>query len=394
MNRSRGGSTVVDPGGPAPGETAGPDSRASAERLLDDVRRLIEPELRAILDRLPESVRIIAGYHAGLWDAEGHHRTRPGKALRPALALTCARAAGDGPRTSEAVTTAAVAVELLHDFSLLHDDVMDGDHTRRHRPAAWTVFGTGRAILTGDTLLGAALHTVAVSGPRAAEVLAEALLRLCRGQATDLALQAGTEQVDLPGCLAMAEDKTGALLGCACQLGAMAAGAAPDIATSYREFGCQLGVAFQLTDDLLGIWGDPASTGKPVGADVTSRKMTLPIVAALTAENEASAELSEHYAGRCRAATGTGPADGVPADGVPADGVPADGVPADGERPADTEVARVADLIERAGGRRWAQVEAERRATLALGALERADPDPDAADELRLLVELALRRNH
>ncbi|NEE03503.1 polyprenyl synthetase family protein [Phytoactinopolyspora halotolerans] len=352
------------------------DPRTSADRLLDEARRLIEPELRAVLDGLPESVRVIAGYHAGLWDAEGHRRSRPGKALRPALVLSSARAAGAGPGASGAVTgavtAAAVAVELLHDFSLLHDDVMDGDRTRRHRPAAWTVFGTGRAILTGDTLLGAALHTVARSDPRAAEVLSGALLRLCRGQATDLALQAGSEPVDLAGCLAMAEDKTGALLGCACRLGAMAAGASADVAALYQEFGCQLGVAFQLTDDLLGIWGDPASTGKPVGSDLASRKMTLPIVAALAAENEAGAELNERYPGRGPLYASAGRTDGVD--------------------PPDDEVVRMVELVERAGGRRWAQAEAERRSRLALAALDRAGPDPDAADELRLLAELVRRR--
>jgi geranylgeranyl diphosphate synthase, type I len=330
-------------------------------RLLGETRELIEPSLRAAIDGLPPQVRLVAGYHAGLWDADGRPAGRPGKALRPALVLSCGRAAAGDEDTgpSDRLIAAAVAVELMHDFTLLHDDVMDGDAVRRHRPAAWDVFGVAYAVLTGDTLLALAMNQLSRLGA-GMETLAATFLELCLGQGTDMEVQGHVEDADPGRCLELAEAKTGALLGCACQLGAMAMRAAECDAAEYREFGRHLGVAFQLTDDLLGIWGDPALTGKPVHADLATRKLTLPVAAALTSGTSAGEKLRALYAASHR----LGP-----------------------------DTARMADLVERAGGRAWAQAEADRRAGLALAALDRARPEPGAADELRALVELARRRD-
>jgi len=336
----------------------GPIVAGLAGRLLAETREQIEPALRSAIDGLPPRVRLAAGYHAGLWDAEGRPAGHPGKALRPALVMSCGRAAaGDDVGASERLIAAAVAVELMHDFTLLHDDVMDGDAVRRHRPATWDVFGVAYAVLTGDTLLALALNQLSRLGA-GIETLAATLLELCVGQGTDLEVQGRSDDADLDRCLALAEAKTGALLGCACQLGAMVVRPGECETAPYREFGRHLGVAFQLTDDLLGIWGDPELTGKPVHADLAARKLTLPVTAALTSGTSAGERLQALYADS-----------------------------------RSNETARMAELVERAGGRAWAQAEADRRAGLALEALEEAGPEPAAAAELRALVELARRRD-
>jgi geranylgeranyl diphosphate synthase, type I len=362
--------TSVDPGG-------GPIVAGFASRLLAQTRELIEPSLRAAIDGLPPRVRLVAGYHAGLWDAHGRPAGRPGKALRPALVLSCGRAAAGAQDAAERLIAAAVAVELMHDFTLLHDDVMDGDAVRRRRPAAWDVFGVAYAVLTGDSLLALALDQLSRLGA-GTETLAATLLELCRGQGTDLEIQGRAEDADLGRCLALAEAKTGALLGCACQLGAMAVRGSGSETARYRDFGRHLGVAFQLTDDLLGIWGDPELTGKPVRADLAAQRLTLPVVAALTSGTSAGEELRVLYA-----------AGNVPSGHA--------GVGGPRRRAADRvrpDTTRVADLVEQAGGRAWAQAEADRQARLALDVLDRARPEPSAAAELRALVELARRRDH
>ncbi len=214
-----------------------------------------------------------------------------GKALRPALALLSARAALAAP---ERGVPGAVAVELVHNFSLLHDDIMDGDTERRHRPTAWTVYGVGAAILAGDAMLALAqdilLEDSAAQGLWAARCLSAAVQRLIAGQGADLAFER-RDDVTLAECQEMAGDKTAALMACACSIGAIHVGAPPAVAMGLAGFGAHAGLAFQLTDDLLGIWGSPAVTGKPVRSDLRARKKSLPVVAALTAGTAAAAEL-------------------------------------------------------------------------------------------------------
>lgn len=368
---------------------SGPGTTASAERgaraatqILSEAQALVEPAYRAVVAALPESLRQVSGYHIGWWDRAGQPASGTGKAVRPALALVCAHAASSGrvaasaddsagPAAQARAVPAAVAVELVHDFSLLHDDVMDRDLTRRGRPAAWTVYGISQAILTGDMLLATAmlqLTGTARSGggngagrAAGAGVLADAVRRLCAGQAADLSFE-DQRDVTLAECVAMARDKTGALLGAAAQLGAMAGGAGGSTAGCYRIFGRQLGVAFQLVDDLLGIWGDTAVTGKPSGADLAVRKKSLPVVAALTSGTAAADQLRVLYQL--------------------------------GRDLDEEEVAVATRLIEAAGGRAWAQAEAARRTQAALDALNRADPGPAAAAELRALAGLLARRDH
>ncbi len=355
--------TAVSCPGPSRSAVRGNDL---AQDLLAWAADLLEPAHRAAIDLLPSELRHIAGYHIGWWDTEGRATVRCGKGLRPALTLACAAMMGSGAAGCERqAVPAAVAVELVHDFSLLHDDVMDRDRTRRHRPAAWTVFGVGEAILAGDALLTAAIHQLTSKvAPRVAapalKALVGALQELCAGQSSDLAFEK-RHDVSLAECLAMAEAKTGALLGAACHLGALVAGADPHTAGGYRTFGRELGLAFQLIDDVLGIWGTSTATGKPVGADLAARKRSLPIVAAVTSGTAAGEHLG-------RLLTGRGP--------------------------LDEDASRYAvDLVEKAGGRTWACSEADRHVTTALSALSRVLPAGADAAGLRALTGLVMSRD-
>lgn len=349
-------------------------TRSGAE-LLAWTKSLIEPALRQAIDSLPGAVRLVAGYHLGWWDAEGTPEKRPngGKAIRPALTVLSARACGDDPAAAQAALPAAVAVELTHDFSLLHDDVMDGDTVRRHRPTAWTVFGVGPAILAGDALVNLAAEVLAASGNPAAgtgtRVLSAAVLDLIDGQMEDLSFERRSD-VGLAECVRMAERKTAALLGCGCALGALFAGADARRVECLRSFGTDLGLAFQLVDDLLGIWGDPTRTGKAVHADLRRRKKSLPVVAALS---NGCPELAALYA-------------------------------SPGEL-SDEEIRRAATLVERAGGRDWARLRAESRLATALAHLHQViDPSPPGEQhsvhqatrvrELETVARLLARRDH
>ncbi|MEV4508371.1 family 2 encapsulin nanocompartment cargo protein polyprenyl transferase [Dactylosporangium sp. NPDC049525] len=337
----------------------------SSGAVLADSRDLLTPALRTAVDTLPTSMRHIAGYHFGWWDEHGLAvAADPGKALRPALVLLGASAVGG---TAADALPGAVAVELVHNFSLLHDDVMDGDATRRHRPTAWSVFGTSAAILAGDALLALAMDTLVGSGhpaaTRATGMLGAAVQRLLEGQSADLDFERRTD-VGVEECLSMAQAKTGALLGSACAIGALLGGGRPAQVLRLAQFGEDLGLAFQFADDLLGIWGDPATTGKPVHSDLRSRKKSLPVVAALTSATPAALELATFY-------TGAGAGDALP----------------------EAQVARAAVLVEAAGARLWSQAQADALLTRALDALAAADADPRAEAELAELARFATRRD-
>ncbi|MGH3868812.1 MAG: family 2 encapsulin nanocompartment cargo protein polyprenyl transferase [Pseudonocardiaceae bacterium] len=343
----------------------------SALEVLAWSRITVEPALRAAVDTLPSAMRRIAGYHFGWWDEPGQQESTPdgnakgGKAIRPTLVLLSAQAVGGAPA---AAVSAAVAVELVHNFSLLHDDVMDGDLTRRHRPTAWSVFGVNTAILAGDALLTLALDVLAASGHPAAtggiRMLSTAVQDLVDGQCADLAFEQRT-QVELAECLRMAKGKTGALMGCACAVGACFGGGSSKQVEHFRDFGEHLGLAFQHVDDLLGIWGDPAVTGKPVYSDLHSRKKSLPVVAALTSDTPAGRELAALYH-RDQSLSGS-------------------------------DVVHAAELIDVAGGRAWSQTQVEDLLTQAMRDLMSASPTVPAAraaQELSALARLVTHRDH
>ena len=333
-----------------------------AEAILARTRRQVDPALRTAVATLPRSMRRMAGYHLGWLNADGGPAEGgAGKAIRPALVLAATRALGG--RTDDAVPAAA-AVELAHNFTLVHDDVIDRDPTRRHRPTVWTVFGGENAILAGDALQALALSVLAEDRhPAAAGAVARlsrCVIELCDGQYADCSFERRGD-ISLNECLSMAEGKTGALLGCACAIGALYAGAGEAVVEAMEAFGRQVGLAFQLIDDLIGIWGDPAMTGKPVGGDLAARKKSLPVVAALRSGTPAGGRLAGLYAGE--------------------------------ESLDEAAVREAAEAVDAAGGRDWAQMQACDRMAAAIGHLAEAVPDGSRTGELLALAELVTRRD-
>jgi geranylgeranyl diphosphate synthase type I len=225
-------------------------------------------------------------YHLGWRDTYLEPLEPPapsGKKLRPALvALVCEAVCG----AIEPARSAAVAVELIHNFSLIHDDIQDRSELRRHRPTFWSLWGAEQGINAGDALFALAQVVLlndrsALSAAMAAELNATAFL-LAQGQYLDIELQRGATPATLEAYEVMITRKTGALFACACRLGAMAGGAPRAKQDTYASYGLELGLAFQEQDDLLGVWGRSNETGKPDAADVVERKRGLPASVALS----------------------------------------------------------------------------------------------------------------
>jgi geranylgeranyl diphosphate synthase, type I len=330
--------------------------------VLEGSASVVAPELRAAADELSPGMRAILGYHLGWLDADGNPvAAGGGKAVRATLALLSARAAGG---TDADGIPGAVAVELVHTFSLLHDDIMDGDEERHHRPAAWAVFGRARAILAGDAVLALAYRRLlAARSPHrlaAVEALADATARLIDGQAADLDLE-GRVDATPEECTRMYAGKTGALLECAASIGAVLVGADERTVRGLRAFGAHLGLAFQAVDDLLGIWGDPEVTGKPVHGDLVQRKSSLPVSIALAAGGDGSSRLRALLARPVLSAD---------------------------------DLAAAAELVERCGGRSAASAQAETQLQLALDALDAVDIDAEAEAAMAAVARFVAAREY
>ncbi|MCQ8834899.1 polyprenyl synthetase family protein [Streptomyces malaysiensis] len=347
------------------------ETTATAGEILGRCRELVRPTLVGTVGRLHPWVAEMAAYSFGWCDVGGTPAEGAGgKGIRQALSVLCAEAAG---ASGEAAVAGAVAVELVHTFSLLHDDIMDGDQTRRTRPTVWKAYGTGPAVLAGDALFALAVEALAaVDGAGAAAAvrrLSAALGDLVRGQADDLLFESrpwtGPTAVGPAEYRTMVEHKTGALLGCAAALGAELAGAPESTVAALDRAGRHMGVAFQVVDDLLGIWGDPAVTGKPVHRDLRQRKKTFPVLAALGARGpgapaaERLATLLEEFP----------------------------------DTPDDATTRRAAALIEQAGGRSAALAEADRHIAAVETCLASLPLAPRAGAELRTLLGFLARRD-
>lgn len=353
----------------------------SVADVLEQARDVTQPLMREAVGRLTPSIRDVVSYHIGWSDAAGNPvPVKGGKGIRAALATLSAEASWADASVG---APGGVAVELVHNFSLLHDDLMDGDVERRHRPTAWALWGPNVALLAGDALCTLAtdvlLRAPNAQAPAAALALCEATAEMISGQADDLAFEA-RRSVSVEECMGMSTAKTGALLGCAASIGAILAGAPPATVRALRDFGRHLGVAFQATDDLLGIWGDPAVTGKPTGNDIRQRKKSMPIVAALAAGDDEAKELDallfdDRPAPGAQAPAPTGPASTnghVGARRAETLAVP-EWAPTTLNRPlTHEEVARATWLVEACGGREWTAARAKAHLDSALGSLEKA----------------------
>ncbi len=257
---------------------------------VDDYLRAVAARVQGWLESL-----LVARSPLGpeeLWDAVLYALLGPGKRLRPALVLASAQARGGDVSDGSLATRFALALELIHTYSLVHDDLpsMDDDDLRRGRPTVHKVFGEATAILVGDALQSLAFsHLLSSEDPRVARLarlLAEDALRMVEGQARDLAGE--NASLSEPQVMAMMRDKTGALVAAAVAGGALCAGADP--AEAY-PVGVKLGLAFQIADDLLDVTAETAALGKRAGTDAAAGKSTLPAVLGVAEARRRAEEL-------------------------------------------------------------------------------------------------------
>ena len=308
-------------------------------------------------------------YHLG-WADENLQpfQAKSGKRLRPFVCLLTCEATGGDPYQA---LPAAASVELIHNFSLVHDDIQDGSHYRRGRRAVWDIWGAPQAINAGDglfVLARQALHRlcerdVPLERYRAAnQALDRACLLLCEGQYFDMAFEERLD-VDMEQYLAMIRRKTATLLATAAQVGVLVASDDPVLAGHYYRFGENLGLAFQIQDDVLGIWGDEERTGKSTATDIRDKKKTLPIVYVLNHPDEriSAWQLIELY-----------------------------------QQPAplgEARIATVLNLLERAGARGYAEERAQHYYEQALASLDETGMDNGAQTALREMAAWLLGRD-
>ena len=244
----------------------------------------LDTELRSMIGDSTLPLYHMMRYHLGWVDVSGQTRlTAGGKLLRPSLCLySCEAVNGKW----QVALPAAVAIELLHNFSLIHDDIEDGDRERRGIPTVWHVWGQPQAINAGD-----AMHILArlallkleeknVSSEkviRAARLLDETCLKLCEGQYLDISYEERLD-IGIDEYLEMISGKTAALFECSLKLGAMLGTGDEQTIDHLGQFARNLGLAFQVQDDVLGIWGETSVTGKSSATDIMKKKKTLPII--------------------------------------------------------------------------------------------------------------------
>jgi len=258
----------------------------SVQTYMDRYLPLIEQELRdALVDRagLPDYYGMMR-YHMGWLDAHLEPAEAPqGKRLRPVLCLLACEAVGG---SVDSALPAAGAIELVHNFSLIHDDIEDQSQTRRHRQTVWSLWGSAQGINCGDGMYTVAYLKLGGLSERgvlparalhAQQVFCETCLTLTEGQYLDMSFEE-QERVSLETYLRMISCKSAALIACSAYLGAYLGGGDERVVGLYRDFGENLGLAFQVIDDLLGIWGTQDVTGKSTLTDILSRKKTLPVL--------------------------------------------------------------------------------------------------------------------
>jgi Geranylgeranyl pyrophosphate synthase len=341
---------------------------------FNDLLIEIETEMRTVIGERDGHTRPLyemLAYHLGIDQLEGPR----GKRMRPLLGLLAFKSLGSDYRKT---LPAAAAVELGHNFSLVHDDIEDSDRERRHRPTLWTLWGVPLAINAGDALF--ALSRLALYRLMESEeyepqklldvmrVYDETCLALCEGQFLDISFERRTD-VTVDEYMEMIAKKTAALIGASVETGAMMATDDPVVIEAYRRFGYDLGIAFQIADDLKGSFWASGESGKSAAGDIRKRKKTFPVVWAM--QNAAAADVERLiaiYQPTIRATDGS--------------------YPHDGEPPMSPEqVDEVLEILERCGARRHAEEEALRYRDLAISQARSLPVPEDRLAELRTLVE-------
>lgn len=321
------------------------------QELQRQVARLDAANLRPFHEMLT--------YHMG-WTGEGAGREAAGKRLRPLTVLLATASAGGDWKPA---LPAAAAVELIHNFSLVHDDVQDNSPKRRGRPTVWTQWGVPMAINVGDALFVIAYQAImdlsksypAESVVRASVILQEACLSLTRGQYLDMAYEE-RHDLSLEDYWQMVGGKTSALLSACIHIGALLGNAGKEEQEAYHRFGYHLGLAFQVQDDILGIWGDEAITGKSTASDLVEGKNSLPVLYGLGRNGK--------FAERWKRSPITA-----------------------------AEVRQVAGMLEQEGAKTYAEEIAERETETALEFLRQANPRGAAGESMLELANMLLKRN-
>ena len=326
-------------------------------------RKEIASELASVVGNSSLAIYDMMRYHLGWIDSQGRpEEGTGGKLVRPTLCLLCCQAVGGEWRVA---LPAAAALELVHNFSLIHDDIEDGDEERRRRATVWWLWGQPQAINVGDAMHALARLAVlrleergiaAQTVIRAAHTLDQACVELCEGQFLDISYE-GRFDIDVDAYVKMVDGKTAALMGCSLELGALVGTDDEALIGSFRRLGRKLGLVYQMTDDALGIWG-----GKSSASDIKKKKKTLPVIYALErARGEVREELVNIYM----------------------------------KSVLDAEdVARVIQILERLGAREYTQEMAERYYRGALAELEGARLSPQAREELRRVTDFLLEREY
>lgn len=300
-------------------------------------------------------------YHMGWVNRDFEpEQSDAGKMIRPSLLLLCCESAGGDWQQA---LPAAAAVEILHNFSLVHDDIEDRSPLRRGRPTVWQLWGEAQAINTGDAMFSLSqlavtrLHERGVDAETtvtAMRRLNETCIELTEGQHDDMRFET-LDAVTTDEYLQMVRGKTAVLIALSAELGARVAGVSAELIDHYSQFGLSLGLAFQVIDDILGVWGDEALIGKSSASDILTKKKSLPIVYGL----ERSSQLREHYL-----------------------------------QPADSPqyVEHATAMLDQVDARPYAETLAKKHSHAALHHLEAADPSGPAAEALQQLTHMLLHR--
>jgi geranylgeranyl diphosphate synthase type I len=334
----------------------------SLSKLTQIYRPAIEDELRQAVARVDgnglEELHAMMAYHMG-WEGEGAGPDATGKRIRPLLLLLTTQAAGSDWQKA---LPGAAAVELIHNFSLIHDDIEDNSPLRRGRPTLWTKWGVPLSINAGDSMFTLAhialLRLEKTTNPRitltATTVLQNTCLHLTQGQHLDISYE-NERTLPIEAYWPMVGGKTAALLSACTEIGALVADVNEDTRKAYRNFGRDLGLAFQALDDILGIWGDAAKIGKSNASDLVAGKKSLPVLFGI-AQN---GDFAQRWLG---------------------------------EPIRPDEVPKLAAQLEAEGARDYTQNAANRLTGAALEALEQAHPKGEASEALMQLANKLLQR--
>lgn len=330
-------------------------------RYSADLDQALHRVVDTLLPQAPE-FGVMLRYALGWVDEHGTpYQSATGKRLRPTLMLLCSEAAGG---VWQEALHAAAAVELLHNFSLIHDDIQDNSLTRHGRPTVWQHWGMANAVNAGDAMFALAygaleIQSRALSAKTVRTIWAifnNTNLELTRGQHLDMRFE-HLDTVSTEAYISMISGKSAALLATCAQLGALIATEDESIAQRYADFGLNIGIAFQIRDDILGIWGNPEVTGKSTATDIVARKKSLPVLYGLAQ----SRELTDVY---CKIQFDT------------------------------EDVAQAVGLLDDVGAQQYARDQERTYFERAMSALNLANPQGEAGQRLRLFVEALFNRDY